>query len=343
MSNDNELPAGFGDPSGMSQKYEIWKFKNIKDGEVDEHILRVLPMMKSLLQLDDFGLYWALHYGWNGINDKDPSKKAYHPFLCIQEKNYGMITTECPACTYRNSFIEKIKATDPNSEMGKKLQAWKDDHGLDGKFRIPCINKQGQFGIFVAPYNFVKSLKEEMRQLRTQTYPGTTELIKPAGRKGVWFKFTRTGKASPTSDKAVVNRITQADGSEIKDIHRISDEQLMEAAGRIPDLKDLREQNRITVEQINALVALDKAGKGSPDPKEVDLILEVEKKKAAPVDDVDYTGGVATGESATPGESKKSVVVTPTETPKVEPAKVEAPKEEPKAPPAPENFDDLWT
>jgi hypothetical protein len=358
MSNDNELPAGFGDPSGTSQRYENWKFKNIKDGEVDEHIFRVLPAMKSLLQIDDIGLYWAIHYGWNGVNAKDPSKKAYHPFLCIQEKDYGRIVVECPACTYRNGFLDKLKAAVPKSELANKLEAWKKAHGLDGKFRIPCIDKQGRFGIFHAPYNFVKSLKEEMRQLRlqdypasgdfTNKYPGAVGPIKPAGRTGVWFKFVRTGKASPTSDKAVVNRIVNPDGSEMKDFHRITDEQLAEASNRIPDLVSLKEQNRISVDKIEALVALDKLGKGSPDPVEVDRILDAGKQQEEHVDEeVDFTGSVASGASvAPPAEPAKA----PAEAPKAAETKaapVEAPKAEVKADPTPpaaptETYDDLW-
>jgi hypothetical protein len=341
MSDDNELPPGFADPSGSTQKYENWKFKNIKDGETDEHLLLVLPAMKSMLQIDDIGLYWALHYGWNGVNAKDPSKKAYHPFLCIQEKNYGIISTECPVCTYRTPFIDKLKAADPTSERGKQLLAWKDAHGLDGKFRIPVMNKQGQFGIFHAPYNFVKSLKAEMKELRKQTYPGTDELIKPAGRKGVWFRFIRTGKASPTSDKAVVNRIVQKDGSEIKDVYRISNEQLIEASNRLPDLVTLKNQNLIRVDQIVALVELDKLGKGSPDPVEVDRILEIGKKNDEPVDEeVDYTGAVPSGASVAPAPTPAPAAqAAPAEAPK--PAPAPTPAEAPKAAPA-ANYDDLW-
>ena len=350
MANEElELPAGYGVPSGSTQKYETWKLKNTKDGETDELILRVLPLMKSLVQLDDFGVYWALHYGWNGVNEKDPSKPAYHPFLCVEEKNYGMITNECPACKYRNGYMDKLKLveSDPTkAELKGKLVGWLKDHGRDGKFRIPCINKQGQFGIFQAPYGVVMQLRNEMKKLREQNYPGTTVSIKPAGRKGLWFKITRTNRPSTTSDKVEVNRIANPDGSEIKDFHVITDEQLGEAQNRIPDLLELKNQNRIRVEQIEALIALDKAGRGSSDPVEVDRILELGKVAIPQKQDVDYTGKVdsAVSEEAV---TKALEAKQPVSALVVKPASVEAPvvattvppvaevvvkKEEPKAP-----------
>ena len=322
-----ELPAGFGVPSGSTQKYETWKLKNTKDGETDELILRVLPLMKSLVQLDDFGIYWALHYGWNGVNEKDPTKPAYHPFLCIEEKNYGMITQECPACKYRNIYLDKLKAveSDPSkAALVSQLRGWLKDHGKDGKFRIPCINKQGQFGVFCAPYGVVMQLRNEMKKLREQNYPGTTVSIKPAGRKGLWFKVTRTGRPSLTSDKVDVNRIVNPDGSEMKDFHVISDEQLQEAQNRLPDLLELKGQNRIRLEQIEALIALDKAGRGSSDPVEVDRILETNKTSAPQKQEVDYTGKVnsAVSEEAVTTALKAKQPVSASV---VKPAPVEAP------------------
>ena len=312
-----ELPAGFGTPSGSANQYETFKLK----GKDDELVLRILPAMKSLLEIGNWGLYWALHFGWNGINAKDSTKKTYHPFLCIEEKGQGgMITQECPACTYRNSYIALRDSADEDIKKqcsdlaargkakgateaqiakavaqlretlvakAKNVKDWIQNHGRDGKMRIPCIDKQGRFGIFLAPYGVVIGLKKEMADLKNQTYPGTDVKINPWGRKGVWFRITRTGMASLTSDKVEVSRITRADGSEMKDFHVITDEQLMEAQKRIPDLRTLRDQTLIRLDQIEALVALDKAGGGSPDPVEVDRILEIGKPaaKADPLPD----------------------------------------------------------
>ena len=383
---DLELPAGFGAHDGFTQKYVTKKLKKADD----EFDIRILPMMKSLLNITDFGLDWKLHFGWNGKGIKDPTKPQYHPFLCIQEKaRGGLVTTECPACTYMDPYVTRLASArldmktqvDALREKGKAkgipetainakvaelktklLNAMKPDadwcynHGRDGKFRIPFIDRQGQFGIFLAPYGVVQDLRKEMAELRKRVYPGTDIKIQPNGRKGVWFKITRTGPASRDSDKASPCKIVRDDGAEVLDFHVISNEQLQQAQDRIPDLVALRDENRISVEQMEALVALDKAGGGSPDPIAVDAIFAAAKAKdkdvsTVPVDDdwdkpvagtsattepvveKDFTGAVATGASV--AEPAKAA-----ETPKAE-VKPEV-KEEPKAEAAPEDFDDLW-
>jgi hypothetical protein len=369
-NNEFDLPAGYGTPSGSLSKYETWKLKNTKDGEVDELCLRVLPLMKSMVAKDDFGLYWALHFGWNGINAKDPAKKAFHPFLCIEEKNYGMVTVECPVCKYRATYLDKVKAAEADMERQtneliargqakgvakpeidkavarlreklvgeiKPLRDWINNHGRDGKFRILCINKQGQFGIFLAPYSVVQQLRAEMKVLRGQTYPGTTKTIEPAGRKGVFFKITRTGRPSPQSDKVVVNRIEREDGAEVKDFHVISNEQLQEAQNRIPDLVELKGQSRIRLDQMEALVQLDKSGGGSSDPVEVDRILEIGKTQD-PLSEPEWLSGEpASPPVATNAPIQQPVVtqvVKPAEPPKVEAKAAVVPPTPPTPPPA---------
>ena len=306
-----QLPEGYGTATGSLRKYEIWKLKKADD----EIVLRVLPLMKSLLTLDDFGAYWGLHYGWNGRDAKDPTKVAYHPFLCVEEKNYGMTVVECPACTYRNGKKKELDAakidmdnqvktlTAKGQSLGKSeseinvaagklreklfqnikpLSEWMGDHGLDKKFRIPCINKQGQFGIFLAPWGVLQKLRKIMTDLKSQNYPGTDVAINAHGRKGVWMRITRTGQASTTSDDVTPCRITRAeDGASFLDFHVITNEQLQQAQQRLPDLLELKEQNRISLDKMQALVELDKQGGGSSDPLEVDRILEIGKKKEA--------------------------------------------------------------
>jgi len=302
------LPDGYGSPSGSQKRYETFKLK----GENDELVIRILPTMKSLLKLDDFGLDWKLHYGWNGRNVKDPTKPQYHPFLCVEEKSYGMTVQACPACVYKAEFQKKLEDAKRDMEtkvkdlhergrtkgkteaeinkaaiqlkeklLGemKPLVDWIYNHGRDGKFRIPCINKQGQFGIFLAPYGVVQGIRKELDALKQRTYPGTDIRIQGAGRKGVWMRVTRTGKASRESDSVTSCRIEKPDGSEVLDFHVITNEQLGQAAERIPDLVELRNQNRISIDLIEALVALDKEGGGSSDPLAVDEIFASKKNE----------------------------------------------------------------
>ena len=91
------------------------------------------------------------------------------------------------------------------------------------------------------------------------------------------MRVTRTGKASRESDSVTSCRIEKPDGSEVLDFHVITNEQLGQAAERIPDLVELRNQNRISIDLIEALVALDKEGGGSSDPLAVDEIFSSKK------------------------------------------------------------------
>lgn len=299
---DLTLPDGFEAPNCTGVKYENWKLKK----ENDRIILRILPAMKSLIQKGDFGAFWGLHFGWNGRNQQDPTKFTYRPFLCVENKRNGMIDRECAACKYIATHAKKweaVKATikqqqedlkargalagKTENEINKALQKlteklltenkplkdWLDAHSCNKKFRIPCMNQQGQFGIFSIPYGLVKKLREEMKKLTTRFYPGTQFAINPAGRKGVWFEFVRNGKASATSDSVTPVRVQNTDGSEMLDFHTITNEQLEAAKKCLPDLLELMEQSRITDTQMEALVKLDQDGGGSSDPDEVDAIL----------------------------------------------------------------------
>lgn len=273
--NEMDLPEGFGTANYSNQKYETWKLKD--DSSL---VLRILPPMKSLRKRGDIGLYWKTHFGWNGRDSQNPTKARFRPFLCIEERRDGMTTETCPACDLRKSYEDKMNAKKAKGkELGKteaeirKATAneyqWLRDHGLDGKFRIPAINKSGQLGFFLCPYGLVKKLREELKRF-------TAKGIDPTGRKGVWFEFTRSGKASPTSDSVRPVRVTKVkDGEEVEvlDVHVISNEDLTKALEVLPDLNELMEKGRIRRDQIEALVALAKSSEGACDPDEVDRIL----------------------------------------------------------------------
>jgi hypothetical protein len=315
-TEDLTLPDGFEAPNCTGVKYENWKLKK----ENDRIVLRILPAMRSLIQKGDFGAFWGLHFGWNGRNQTDPTKFTYRPFLCVESKRNGMIEKECKACKYIVSHAKKwevvladikkqqedlktrgVTAGKTEAEINKALQKlteklikenqplkeWLNAHSCNKKFRIPCMNKQGQFGIFAVPYGLVKKLREVMKELTTRVYPGTQFAIQPAGRKGVWFEFIRNGKASATSDTVVPVRVQNNDGSEMLDFHTITNEQLDAAKKCLPDLIELMELSRVSDDQMEALIKLDRDGGGSSDPDEVDAILGNPNLKEAKSDEDD--------------------------------------------------------
>jgi hypothetical protein len=346
------LPDGYTAPASSGSQYLKIKLKKADD----ELVLRGIPAMHSLAEKRELGVYRKLHYGWNGRHKGDSSKTFYRPFLCIQEKDRnGMITKSCPACDRMIELVKDLKAKEgeverqvselvargkakniPEAGIEKAVAKLREQlapglkaahdvvkaHNLDGKFLMCVMDKKENFGVFSAPYGLVKKYRAEMKKLELLAYPGSEFKISPAGRKGVFFRFTRTGKASATSDTATPIRIQLADGSEILDFHRISDDQLKRASQVLPDLYELMEQDRISEDKIEALVKLDRESGGVCDIDSVDAILDGDQAYLPPaedwVDDEEPVGHAApveaplTGLVGPPGSSKGFVVGTPT-------------------------------
>lgn len=268
------------------RKFETWKFKPADDSL----ILRVLPAMKSLIKRRDFGRYWKTHFGWSGLDER--GKERRRPFLCIEEKRDKRITCVCDACELRKSYQDKEKSlvakiadfqaegvkrkvpgkkiaevTKPFQDELEGIRKWIYNHGLDGKYRIPAMNKAGKLGLFLAPWNVAQKLRDRCRELQQQN-------IDPCGVvNGVWFEFTRNGKASPTSDDCQPVKVSTGPGEFKYDLHTLDKSTLILAQESIPDLEEMMERGRIRPDQVTALVNC------SGDPEEVDRILEIDHTK----------------------------------------------------------------
>jgi hypothetical protein len=337
MSKDEtiDLPEGFGTTNYSESKFQTWKLPKA-DGSL---LLRPLPPMKSMQGRPGIGLYWKTHFGWKGRDQRDPSKTRFRPFLCLEEKGRGgMIAQSCPACDLRKKRQDKIALLRVKGKELGKTEAqirnaiaphdkWLRDHGLDGKVRIPCIDKTGQVGIFLAPYGIFKDFRDKCRQLQQKGHD-------PAGPKGMFFEFIRTGQASPTSDSCEPHRITKevnGESVEVYDFHVLKRDQAMAALENIPDLVEMMEKSRITLQQMEKLCELSEDSNGSYDPDAVDEILGVEKQPAP------KAKAATVADEAPPVETKTKAAA------KSAPAPA---KETPKAPPAstddPEDFDNLF-
>ena len=283
---DDQLPTGFGKANYSNARYETWRLK-----EDSTLILGILPPLKSLLKSNSLFEFWVNHWGWAGQNG-DPSKKPFQrPFLCLQEKDYGMIIKECPVCNLRKKFSDRVEAIrvrgkeqgkdDPacNKDAARELE-WLRVHGVDSKCRLYAYNKSGQVGVLEIPYSLAKDLREKLKNLVNRRYPGTDKPVNPTGRVGVIFEFSRTGKGFQSKYKVEPHMITKTlEGQEVEvlDFYRIPDETLALAQSTLPDLSELRDRNRITVEQAEALVKATREGSGSVEPAIVDKILGVKQ------------------------------------------------------------------
>lgn len=287
---DDILPEGFGKTNYSNTRFETWRLKD--DSSL---ILGFFPPMKSLRQNNSLFEFWTNHWGWAGQNG-DPSKKPFQrPFLCLCIKDYGMIKKECVVCNLRKKYLDRVeaikvrgKALGKTDEECKKAAAkeleWLRVHGVDSKARLYAYDKAGQVGVLEVPYSLAKQLREEMKKLTSRHYPGTEKAINPTGRVGVFFEFTRVGKASPKSDSVrphMLNKTIQGEEVQVLDLYRIPDDTLKLAMNVLPDLTELRDRNRITDAQAEALVKATEEGQGAVDPQVVDSILGVRK---APVE-----------------------------------------------------------
>lgn len=307
LDDDLALPAGFGANSGSGAAFEYRKLAKA-DSELTE---RLLPQWGSLLQKGDIGVFSKLHYGWKVRNPSDPTKTVHRTFLCVEERNRGMVTRACPACelikTYKNKLEElkkqevdklalvRAKAAEKGlnenqlnvglSKVFEEFKAlkqpvidWLKDHNTDSKFRMHTINKAGTLGVLALPYGLSKDLKAEKAAVEKREYPASITKkrgvsVKANGMCGVFFKITRTGMASPKSDKVEVNRITNDDGSEVIDYHKITPEFLEHARQVLPDLVQMAEDSRLPPDKIQKLVDHCIACGGSCDPDTVEEIM----------------------------------------------------------------------
>lgn len=352
LEDDLQLPAGFKANTGNGSNFEYRKLPKA-DGELIE---RLLPQWGSLSQTNDIGVFSKLHYGWKVRNPSDPTKTMHRTFLCIEEKQNGMIVKACPACelikTYQAKFEaikdeEKAKLNTVRTKAAEKnltedqlnkalakvieefkqpkqdLADWLKDHNTDRKVRLHTVNKAGVLGVLALPYGTFKLLKKEKAEIEKRDYPASVTKkrgipVQANGMCGVFFKITRTGRASLDSDKVVVNKILdQESGTEAVDYHKVTREFLEQAQRTLPDLVKMAEDCRLSGEQIQKLVDHCVACNGSCDPDTVEKIMgprvaskPVEAPKVEPVKAVEVVKAEPAKEPVTPKVEVKEPVKT---------------------------------
>ena len=303
------LPAGFNSApvGGGGNGYKFFKMKPADD----EQILRILPSMKGILNRRDCAVYTCQHFGLLGRHS-DPSKKAYRPFLCIEEKRNKMVVKECPMCILRQEYqtkynaakaeedkeIERIRSIAKTKNLSdaqlaagintvvEKYRAikqplfdWLKGHGTNKKFNLYAINKAGELGILQIPYNMKKRLEAAIKEIEGTYYPrritgDTRANVKANGRWGVFFRFIRTGAASLTSDDVKINMVEVGDeGACAPDFHFATNELLAQQQEVLPCLIELNEEMRLSDEKVATLVQHVRDCGGSCDPDFVDSVM----------------------------------------------------------------------
>ena len=207
-TEDLSLPEGFGAPSGGGVKFKRRRMK--KDSPI--LVVRQLPAMKGLLQRKEPGVYAKVHYGWNGVNPANPTKPAFRPFLCCEEKRNGMVVQECDACKYRAEYIAKqedirkaekaivdkvrakakeknvtdeskivaaiSKELEPLKQEKDKVVEWLKDHGIDSKWKFYAVDKDGEPCIAEVPFKAKKAMLGAVDELKATVKNYPTSLTK---------------------------------------------------------------------------------------------------------------------------------------------------------------------
>lgn len=271
---------GFGKPkyshnsSNDSGFYKIFKMESDKD-----LVVRVLPPMKSLAESGKWGVFHSVHYGYQGLNKKDPSKTQARPFRCVEQKNFktGMITQSCPECLEirrkEEQLSERQAALSNRSDMSAEeketvlspLKRFLKDHNLDRKWHINVMALDGAFGVLQISHRVRKQLDSLIQRIEQEE---NVDALDP--ETGVWFNFRRTGKRLECVDTVEAVYVREdINGRKVNVLKsgKLTEQQVQDALAKCPDLNETT--RAISLEQINALI------NSSGDPEEVDRILSM--------------------------------------------------------------------
>jgi hypothetical protein len=288
----------FGTPKFGNSGGDFKKTRTVGAGDT---YFRALPPMFSLRDAGEWRKYFATHWGYEAVSDRDPSKKFQKPFRCILDKDRRtqMIRQDCPACTKREQ-VEKERADKEKAiraqMVGKdeavivarltkelaSIDEWLEDHRVDGKWYVNAKFKDGTFGSIKLNHKFHMSRILEIINGRPATadkpaVPGLMEAeginpLDPA--QGVWFVVSRTGTKRSVVDSTnieVENVIGEVEVNGVKQKRNLKQivlapltEEECEKAGK--DCEDLASLGgaALTYEQIEALV------NGTDAPEEID-------------------------------------------------------------------------
>jgi hypothetical protein len=352
--------SGFGKANIETQfdgfKYFKLRTPDPKKGETETSlVLRLLPSMKSYRDTGEWKFFYGQHYGYAGVNSRDPSKPRSRPFGCIQKKGKNKeIITPCPKCTQMSKMEDRRKAREDElakqhgfeGEEARKssefyeikksdskysqLAAWLSKHNCDKKFWINVMSKDGEYGVLQLSYSTTQEkLIPLLKKLADGTETGEkVDAFDPGS--GMWLNFTRSGRIPRVVDNVVpfTELVDVGNGKKAKMAATapMTQEQIEKALKVCPDLaKDVvKFIEATTIQQL-----VDCSG----DPEEVDRIWPPENKQVKPTAPATTTTSGDEG-SVDEGESLVDVGLTPAKA-EVKTQVTEEPKVETKSEPAP--------
>lgn len=272
--------SGFGKPKyGGGSSFA--KTIRLKEGTVT--VVRILPPMKSLADLGLWAIYSGTHFGYKGVNQRDPSKPSLRTFKCIEEKDFRSKTLlqDCPECdliAQREEEEKELKleakkaghSSDEIDELAKPLSDWLRDHNCDRKWKMNVKTQQGEYATLHLSHKTKKKVDAKISSILTEDGIDALDI-----EQGVWFKFTRTGRGIETEDAVDVEYESVRDPSTgrvsrtIK-LAPLTQAEAEQALRECPDLTTL--DREISHEQIKLLTMC------SGEPEDVDEIFAIGQK-----------------------------------------------------------------
>lgn len=276
--------SGFGKP-----KYGGNTFKQplkLKEGKLR---VRIMPPMHSLAEDGVWHIFHGTHFGYKGVNPKDPSKPQFRTFRCIQEKDFrsGVLKQGCPECDLIDEYkqvgaqqeAQARAKTEPRpyteeeiAEMLSGVNGWLQEHNCDRKQWLNVKTEAGEFNALQIPHKTFKLLDAQIKKVMSE------EGIDPLDvEQGVWFDFTRTGKKIETQDTVEIVQETVRENGRLIKTTKLAPLTVAEQEQALAECPDLNSVVRvISEEQIRLLT------KCSGDPEEVDRILAMGRRETSP-------------------------------------------------------------
>lgn len=273
---------GFGKPKYTSDDY----VKVVRPKEDTALEFRILPPMKSLAESGTWRVYLGQHFGFKGVNPRDPTKTIHRTFKCVESRDFQTkaVLQPCPACEEIYAFRDRLEAAEVKAKSEGKseeeikeiigpFKKWLKEFNCDRKWYMNVKLMSGQFAVLAISNKTMKELKSKIDSLLKNQGIDSLDLD-----SGVWFRITRTGKGIQVDDSVeYIEEVFRMDngrtGTTVK-LAPMSEDEARAALAQCPDLSKF--MTELTESQIKALV------KCSGDPEEVDKIFSLGIKVRTP-------------------------------------------------------------
>ena len=252
---NEETMEGFGVPDyNNSGKANYLKEFSIKEGH---NHFRIFPPVGAMAATGTWKIYAGKHFGYSGLNPRDPAKTIPRPFMCIEERDFDtkMILRECPESTLIETKKQQLTdLTDSLVAQNKQLQAagqplidieshttvkalreWlfgKFGHKCSWRWRMFAMDSNGVLNVLAVSNTTRKLIDEKFKDARGKG-------IDPLNLKqGVWIDIIRVGNGFPPNPLDTVELVREDMGNGMERIKAapISNEIARQAIEKFKDL-----------------------------------------------------------------------------------------------------------